>query len=124
MNVLLLTDKLTTGGAEMYFCKLENHLPDKEVTIYTAAAPGELFSHIKHKERFVELRRSNPIYNFWRVRNLILKEKIQMIHANSLRAVLLLFFIRMTILRSFHCVYTKHNVTILEREAPQCLLFY
>ncbi|KZE64054.1 glycosyltransferase [Fictibacillus phosphorivorans] len=118
MNVLLLTDKLTTGGAEIYFCNLENNLPEDEVTIYTAAGPGELFSHIKHKDRFLELRRSNPLYNFWRVRKLILKEKINMIHANSLRAVLLLLFIRLTILQSFHCIYTKHNVTILERQAP------
>jgi glycosyltransferase involved in cell wall biosynthesis len=123
MNVLLLTDKLTTGGAEMYFCKLENNLPDGEVNVYAAAAPGELYSHIKHKDRFTELRRSSPLYNFWQIRQLILKKKIDIIHANSLRAVLMLLFIRMTIINSFHCIYTKHNVTILEKKAPLLMAF-
>jgi glycosyltransferase involved in cell wall biosynthesis len=123
MNVLLLTDKLTTGGAEMYFCKLENNLPDGEVTVYTAAGPGELYSHIKRKNRFIELKRSNPLFNFWLVRQLIIRKKIDIIHANSLRAVLLLLFIRITIFRAFHCIYTKHNVTVLERKVPLLMAF-
>ncbi|MGF6954135.1 hypothetical protein QF028_006640, partial [Neobacillus sp. B4I6] len=28
MNILVITDKLIFGGAEMYFCKLENQLQD------------------------------------------------------------------------------------------------
>ncbi|MCM3717692.1 glycosyltransferase family 4 protein [Fictibacillus phosphorivorans] len=123
MNVLLLTDKLTTGGAEMYFCKLENNLPDGEVNVYAAAAPGELYTHIKHKDRFTALKRSNPFYNFWQIRQLILKERIDIIHANSLRAVLMLFLIRLTMIHSFLCIYTKHNVTILEKKAPFLMAF-
>lgn len=118
MNILLITDKLTTGGAEIYFCKLENNLPQDKVTVYTAAGSGELYKHIKHKDRFLELSKSNHLLNFWRIRKLIRNKKIGIIHANSLRVVLLLLFIRLTILQSFQCIYTKHNVTILEKQVP------
>ncbi|GGB41524.1 glycosyltransferase family 4 protein [Fictibacillus barbaricus] len=118
MNLLLMTDKLTTGGAEIYFCKLENNLPHEKVNVYTAAGSGELYKHIKHKDRFLELSKSNHFMNFWRIRKLICDKKIDIIHANSLRVVLLLLLIRLTILQSFQCIYTKHNVTILEKQAP------
>ena len=35
MNILLMTDKLITGGAENYFCKLENNLHYEDFKIYT-----------------------------------------------------------------------------------------
>lgn len=123
MNILLMTDKLTTGGAEIYFCKLENNLPQDKVTVYTAAGSGELYKHIKHKDRFLELSKSNHLLNLWRIRKLIRNKKIDIIHANSLRVVLLLLFIRLTILQSFQCIYTKHNVTILEKQAPDLFVF-
>jgi glycosyltransferase involved in cell wall biosynthesis len=118
MNVLLITDKLITGGAEIYFCKLENKLSDYHAMVYTAAGSGELYKNIKHKERFVELSKSNHLLNMWRIRKIIREKNIDLIHANSLRVVLLLLMIRMSIFRAFQCIYTKHNVTILERKMP------
>lgn len=123
MNVLLMTDKLTTGGAEIYFCKLENNLPHEKVNVYTAAGGGELYKHIRHKDRYLELSKSNHLLNFWRIRKLICSKEMDIIHANSLRVVLLLILIRLTISNSFQCIYTKHNITLLEKQAPDLFVF-
>ncbi|NGY76371.1 glycosyltransferase family 4 protein [Bacillus megaterium] len=40
---------MITGGAETYFCKLENQLNHPDITVYTAAAMGELYSKIQYK---------------------------------------------------------------------------
>ncbi|MEC2450214.1 glycosyltransferase family 1 protein, partial [Bacillus cereus] len=55
MNILLMTDKLITGGAENYFCKLENNLHYEDFKIYTAAGDGELYESITRKENFILL---------------------------------------------------------------------
>ena len=117
MNLLILTDKLIHGGAENYFCRLENEIQDPNLTVYTAAGPGELQSHIKHKENFHSMSRTNHLKNIKSIRRLVLHRQIDVVHANSLRMVLYLCMIKMTIGKknSFTILYTKHNVTALER---------
>jgi glycosyltransferase involved in cell wall biosynthesis len=117
MNVLLLTDKLIHGGAENYFCRLENELHNPDLRIYTAAGSGELLSQIKHKENFHNMSRTNHLKNIWDIRRLIEKHQIDVIHANSLRMVLYLCSIKMLSMKgkSFKILYTKHNVTALEK---------
>ncbi|MDO6657814.1 glycosyltransferase family 4 protein [Anaerobacillus sp. 1_MG-2023] len=117
MNVLMLTDKLIHGGAENYFCRLENELPNDKLTLYTVAGPGELESQIKHKEKFYSISRKRHLRNMMMIRKLIVKKKIDVIHANSLRMVLYLIAITMNPIkkRTIKVVYTKHNVTSLEK---------
>ncbi|WP_433771796.1 glycosyltransferase family 4 protein [Bacillus wiedmannii] len=118
MNILLMTDKLITGGAESYFCKLENNLQCESFTIYTAAGDGELYQSLARKENFILLSRSNHLRNIHYLRKEIYKRKIDIIHANSLRMVLYAFLLQKFIKKKMKIVYTKHNVTILEKKMP------
>lgn len=118
MNILLMTDKLITGGAESYFCKLENNLQYENITVYTAAGEGELYQSLTRKENFMLLSRWNHLRNIHYLRKEIYKRKIELIHANSLRMVLYAFLLQKFIKRKIKIVYTKHNVTILEKKMP------
>ncbi|MFC0187292.1 glycosyltransferase family 4 protein [Fictibacillus aquaticus] len=114
MNVLLLTDKLEMGGAEIYFCKLENRLHHENMSFFTAAGGGELYRSIEKKERFQLLSRKNHAMNLMRLRNMIKKHNIHLVHANSLRMVLYAILLKKTMRQFFRIYYTKHNVTIAE----------
>ncbi|MCA0149770.1 glycosyltransferase family 4 protein [Rossellomorea vietnamensis] len=116
MNVLMLTDKLTMGGAENYFIKLENKMNGEDVHLHTAAGEGELKEQISNKHNHLELSRTNHILNLWRLTGYIHKHKINVIHANSLRMVLYAEYLKF-IVRKFNIkiIYTKHNITFLER---------
>ena len=56
--------------------------------------------------------------NIHYLRKEIYKRKIELIHANSLRMVLYAFLLQKFIKRKIKIVYTKHNVTILEKKMP------
>ncbi|MGG3798660.1 glycosyltransferase family 4 protein [Metabacillus fastidiosus] len=116
MNVLLLTDKLITGGAENYFCKLENELQHPDLTFYTAAGPGELFSKIKNENKFIPMMRKNHLGNVLKIRKVVIANKISLIHANSLRMVLYSVLLQKITGMEFKIIYTKHNVTMLEEK--------
>ena len=121
MNLLFITDFLDTGGAERYFVKCENMIPDENLKIYTAARKGSFVHYLSNPGQFTAIS-SNPFMNlavlFW----IIIKQNISAVHANSLRMLfhaLLLkcFFPRMKI------IYTKHNVTLLDHHFPLLLVF-
>lgn len=116
--ILLLTDKLITGGAEMYFCKLENHLKAKNMTFYSAAASGELYKEIYNKQNFIQLKLKNHPGNIIRLCKQVKELNIDIIHANSLRMLLYSIAIKKMTGRKIKLVYTKHNVTILEKKMP------
>ncbi|MGG4265233.1 glycosyltransferase family 4 protein [Peribacillus simplex] len=117
-NVLLLTDKLIIGGAEMYFCKLENHLHDENMTFYSAAATGELYKQIHNKQQFIPLRVNHHLANLKLLCKQVSQKRIDVIHANSLRMLLYSIAIKKLTRRNIKLVYTKHNVTILEKKMP------
>ncbi|PGK22467.1 glycosyltransferase [Priestia megaterium] len=118
-NVLLLTDKLIVGGAEMYFCKLENHLDDEFINFYSAAAMGELYSEIHNKQNFLPLKLKNHFLNIYKLIKLVIQKDIRVIHANSLRMLLYSILIKKFTRKNVRLVYTKHNVTILEKKMPK-----
>ncbi|MGG3887509.1 glycosyltransferase family 4 protein [Metabacillus fastidiosus] len=115
MNVLLMTDKLITGGAEYYFCKLENQLKHPKLVFYTAAGDGELYEKISNKEHFIRMSRSNHAANLSIIKRKVLEHDIDLIHANSLRMVLYAAAIQKLIKKRLKIVYTKHNVTMMEK---------
>jgi glycosyltransferase involved in cell wall biosynthesis len=116
MNVLMLTDKLTMGGAENYFIKLENKMTGNDFHLYTAAGGGELTEQIANKPNYMELSRKNHFLNLWRLTHYINKHEINVIHANSLRMVLYALCLRKLVRkRKIKTVYTKHNITFLEK---------
>ncbi|UOQ45417.1 glycosyltransferase family 4 protein [Halobacillus salinarum] len=114
MNVLVLTDKLIFGGAEMYFCKLENFLRHQQISFYYAAGSGDLSRNIKRKENFFELSRTSHYSNLKVIGNLVREKGIDIIHANSLRMVLYCILLKIMNKTDFKIIYTKHNITILE----------
>ncbi|GMR65360.1 MULTISPECIES: glycosyltransferase family 4 protein [unclassified Bacillus (in: firmicutes)] len=124
MNILLMTDKLITGGAESYFCKLESNLRYENFTVYTAAGEGELYESLTKKENFMLLSRWNHLRNIHYLRKEICKRKIELIHANSLRMVLYAFLLQKFVRRKIKVVYTKHNVTILEKKMPTLFRYF
>ncbi|OIU69784.1 glycosyltransferase family 4 protein [Rossellomorea aquimaris] len=116
MNVLMLTDKLTMGGAENYFIKLENKMTVHGLQLYTAAGGGELSGQIANKPNYMELSRKNHILNIWRLYRCINHQEIDVIHANSLRMVLYAVLLRKLAGKpKIKIVYTKHNITALEK---------
>lgn len=118
MNILVITDKLIHGGAEMYFCKLENQLQHPNISFYYAAGPGELYKKIKHQNHFNEMSRTKHLQNIRRLRKLINDKQIDLVHANSLRMVLYCIAVKKFTKKKFKIVYTKHNVTVLEEKNP------
>lgn len=117
-NVLLLTDKLITGGAEIYFCKLENNLKDANITFYSAAATGEMYNEIHNKTNFISLSLKNHLTNLKTLSRQVIQKDIRIIHANSLRMLLYSIVVRKITKRDMKLVYTKHNVTVLEKRIP------
>jgi glycosyltransferase involved in cell wall biosynthesis len=116
MNVLMLTDKLTIGGAENYFIKLENKMTGAGFHLYTAAGEGELTDRIVNKHNHMELSRKNHLLNLWRLTRYIYKREIDVIHANSLRMVLYASCLKkIAWKRKIKIIYTKHNITTLEK---------
>lgn len=114
MNVLLLTDKLSFGGAEIYFCKLENHLEHPDLKFFYAAGPGDLQNRIEHLDRYVQLKREKHYENLLRLKKVVNLNGISLIHANSLRMVLYGIALKMMTRKPIKLLYTKHNITWLE----------
>ncbi|MBX0357653.1 glycosyltransferase family 4 protein [Halobacillus sp. Nhm2S1] len=114
MNVLLLTDKLSFGGAEIYFCKLENHLEHPDINFYYAAGPGDLQNRIANKDHYVELKRDKHYGNLLKLRKVVKLNGISIIHANSLRMVMYGIALKMMTRKPIKLLYTKHNITWLE----------
>ncbi|MGI8315854.1 glycosyltransferase family 4 protein [Halobacillus mangrovi] len=117
MNVLMLTDKLTMGGAENYFIKLENKMKTGPgFHLYAASGGGELTNYIGNKQNFLELSRNNHLLNLWKLNQFIHKWDIDVIHANSLRMVMYASCLRKLVWkRKIKVIYTKHNITALEK---------
>ncbi|MGG3449607.1 glycosyltransferase family 4 protein [Domibacillus aminovorans] len=115
MNVLLMTDKLMTGGAEYYFCKLENQLKHSKLVFYTAAGGGELYEQINNKKHFINMSHSNHIANLIMIKRKVKEYDIDIIHANSLRMVLYAVAIQKMMKKKLKIIYTKHNVTMIEK---------
>lgn len=118
MNVLVVTDKLDMGGAENYFCKLENELSHPDISFYFAAAKGKLYDNLQRKKRFTNLFRKNHLHNLWILKGIITKNNISIYHANSLRMVLYGVVLKCFMKGKFSIFYTKHNVTKLEKYLP------
>lgn len=119
-----MTDKLIMGGAEVYFCKLENLLDQefsKDVSFFTAAAGGELIEKIRNRPNFIPLTRKRHLVNIVRLCREVKKREIDVIHANSLRMVFYAIAIQKMVRRKFKIIYTKHNITVFEKNNHRLL---
>jgi glycosyltransferase involved in cell wall biosynthesis len=118
-----MTDKLIMGGAEVYFCKLENLLDQecKDASFFTAAAGGELFNKIRNKANFIPLTRKRHLVNMIRLFREVKKREIDVIHANSLRMVFYAIGVQKMVHKNLKIIYTKHNITIFEKRNQRLL---
>jgi glycosyltransferase involved in cell wall biosynthesis len=108
-------DKLTTGGAEVYFVKLENGIDRNKINLFTAAGRGELSASIKQKNKFVFLSRKNHLKNIYTINKIMKQNNIDIIHANCLRVAIYAIFLNFIRRKKVGIIYSKHNVTFLER---------
>ncbi|MDP4552606.1 glycosyltransferase family 4 protein [Alkalihalobacillus macyae] len=119
-----MTDKLIMGGAEVYFCKLEN-LYDQEIrkdlSFFTAAADGELFEKIKNRDNFILLTRKQHLFNILKLCREVKRHEIDVVHANSLRMVFYAIGIKMMTRKKLKIIYTKHNITFIEKHSQKLL---
>ncbi|MFF2890547.1 glycosyltransferase family 4 protein [Paenibacillus sp. NPDC057967] len=114
-KVLFLMDKLTTGGAEIYFTTIENNVNKNQIDMYTAAGPGELYDRLKNKDKFKFLSRKNHLINIYHIVRILLTNNIKVVHANCLRIALYMVVIKL-FFWNVKVMYTKHNVTMLEKK--------
>jgi glycosyltransferase involved in cell wall biosynthesis len=120
MNLLFITDFLDTGGAERYFVKCENLIPDEKLQIYTAARKGSFVQYLSNPANFTAIS-GNPITNLFILFWLIVKKDISAIHANSLRMLFHALLLKCCFPR-IKLIYTKHNVTLLDHHFPSLLV--
>ncbi|MBT2692661.1 glycosyltransferase family 4 protein [Bacillus sp. ISL-55] len=121
MNLLFITDFLDTGGAERYFVKCENLIPDEKLQIYTAAKKGSFVQYLANPANFTAIS-GNPITNLFVLFWLIVRKDISAIHANSLRMLFHAILLK-CIFPRLKLIYTKHNVTVLDHHFPPLLVF-
>ncbi|MBU3138162.1 glycosyltransferase family 4 protein [Clostridium gasigenes] len=113
-KVLLLTDELRVGGAETYFFKIENNFKSESVELFTAAEVGSYESKLKNNDKFFSLTESF-FKNIFLVREIVKKNEIDIIHANSLRLSMISLLSKYVSLGKVKIFYTKHNLTYLEQ---------
>ncbi|URZ14869.1 glycosyltransferase family 4 protein [Clostridium felsineum] len=113
-NVLFLAEELRVGGAETYFYKIENKVDLEKINFYTAAVNGKCFDKLKNKHNYFEYEKS--IFNKVKtIKDIVVSKDIEVIHANSLRLAIISSIIKKMYRKKLKIVYTKHNMTILEK---------
>ena len=113
VNVLFITNILETGGAERYFVKCENQIRNNQINLFTAAKGGSFVQHLKNHENYTELT-GNYLKNLFHMYCIVKREKINLIHANSFTMLLYCLILKCMFPR-VKLIYTKHNVTVIER---------
>lgn len=114
VNVLFLAEELRVGGAETYFYKIENKIDIHNINFYTAAVNGKCFNKLKNKSMYFEYKKG-VLSKLNVIKNIVLSKNIQVIHANSLRLAMISCVVRKLYKSNLKIVYTKHNITILEK---------
>ncbi|MDR3594812.1 glycosyltransferase [Clostridium sp.] len=122
-KVLLLTDQLRVGGAETYFFKIENNMISRNINLITAAEDGEYRNKLKNMNSFVYLSK-NPVVNVFKIINIVRKEKVDVIHANSLRLSMMSLLAKFIYRKKIKLLYTKHNLTALEKIGNKAFAWY
>ena len=112
INVLFLAEELRVGGAESYFYTIENNVDREKFNWFSMAVKSDGYSKLIHPELFSDYSFSqNDRYK--KALDVCIKEDISVIHVNSLRLAFVAAKIKKK--RNVKIIYTKHNITILEK---------
>ena len=110
-NVLFLAEELRYGGAESYFLSIENNIDRSSVNFYSMAVDGKLHERLRYPQNFFAY--SFSLFDRYRkAKKLCLEKKIEVVHVNSLRLAFVAAKLRKIGVKT---IYTKHNITILEK---------
>ena len=119
-NILFLAEELRYGGAESYFLSIENNIDRDYFSFYLMAVNGELYKRLKYPEYYYEYSFSQ-IDRYRKAKKICKLNNIDVIHVNSLRLAFVATFLRN---KSRKVIYTKHNVTELEKISRKIYAFY
>ena len=84
LKILLLTDRLSLGGAETHLISLYNSLVARGHFVTVVSSGGELSKNVRHVS--IDLSSHSPIkliFGYFALRSLVLKEKFNLIHAHA-----------------------------------------
>lgn len=120
VHVLFLAEELRTGGAETYFYKLEELIDRNLISFHSAGVPSGNEERLCFPELFVPYS-----FSIWdRIRvvgKYVCSHDVDIVHANSLQLCFAAAAARRIVHKPFKIVYTKHNLTRLEKLAPATL---
>lgn len=120
IQVLFLAEELRVGGAETYFYRLEEAVDRNRISFYTMAVSSGNESFLSHPELFVPY--SHSFLNRVKVVSKFIQEnEINIVHANSLQLCFVAAAIKLAKKLPYKIVYTKHNLTRLEKIRPRLL---
>lgn len=119
-KVLFLAEEIRTGGAETYFYELEKNINRDAIDFYSIAV-AKPEDYLRFKEGFFFESSFNTFRRIEQIKELVKKYSIDIIHANSLRWCLCAIFASKIYNLRFKIVYTKHNLTALEKYFPRAL---
>lgn len=117
-DVLFLTDELRFGGAETYYCLISNQLSKQGIQFHLMHQKGAMSKQLHPDHQITHLTKSH-VRNLQLIRGVIQDEQITIVHANSLRMLLYCLVVQRSIRRKLVVLYTKHNITLLEKYAPR-----
>lgn len=120
--VLFLAEELRMGGAETYFYRLESMIDRSRVEFFSMAVPSGHESMLAHPELFSNYSfslcdRVISIIRFLR------NHDVDIVHANSLRLCIAAIVAKKVARANFRIVYTKHNLTKLEKVGSKPLVY-
>ena len=94
LKILLLTDRLSIGGAETHIVSLYRSLTDLGHSVTVVSSGGELSFGVRHVK--IDLSSRSPIKlicGYFALSSLVSKEKFDLIHAHARLPALVAFFI-------------------------------
>lgn len=120
-NVLFLAEELRVGGAETYFYTLENTVDRELFNFFSMAVDGEGHKKLKYPDMFSSYSFSF-INRYIKTLELCYSKKVDVIHVNSLRLAFVAAAVKKK--KPVKIIYTKHNVTTLEKISKKLYAFF
>ena len=115
LKILLLTDRLSVGGAETHITSLYRALSSLGHSVTVVSCGGELAKDIRHV--CIDLSSHSPIaliYGYFALRSLCLREKFDLIHAHARLPALVASFLahklEIPLLTTVHAKFSTDNL--------------
>ncbi len=109
MNILLINDDIDVGGTQTHLIELSKYLIRNGNKVFLVAKEGSLKNKIPKKVKYynLDIKGKNPfkfLRNYIKLRDIILRNDIDVIHAHYIIILPLLYFIQK---------YSRNNIVII-----------